>query len=487
MVGALANIRRISKGWAKRTLARALTLTSSQVEAIPASHFGLSVHDDHLHVGGVRLADLAASHGSPLHVVNAERLRDNARRYQASPPGRETGCEVYYSYKTNPIPGVLRLLHAAGVGAEVISPYELWLALDLGVPPDKIVYNGPAKSEASLRLAIELGIQLLNINHREELPVVIRLARELGRKPRVGLRVTTTGWAGQFGVSATDGAAISLYDEALRSGCLDVVGLHVHRGGMILSVDALEQYVDGVLAFVDELHSRLNLRLEVLDFGGSLGSPSVRGLSERELRLNRTFHRELEPPDPASALQIDGYVSWLLARIDTHFARRGERAPRIFVEPGRSMTSDTQLLLAKVLSLKTESERTHAILDVGINLAESCRSEYHQVLPLTQRQRGETRVYTLVGPICTPADCLRWAVRLPELEVGDTLAFMDAGAYFVPFSTSFSFPQPAIVMIDRGQVQTMRRAETFDDLVSYDLPPTGSEILGPNRQASAIA
>jgi diaminopimelate decarboxylase len=486
-VGQLRAIGRISKSWVKRALTQTLSPKSGQGKGIPAEHWGLSGSGGNLYLNGIGLGDLAAQHGSPLHVVNAERLRDNARRYQAAPQGRKTGCEVFYSYKTNPIPGVLRELHASGIGAEVISPYELWLALELGVSPDKIVYNGPAKSEASIRRAIGLGIQLLNINHPEELPVVARIARELGRKPRVGMRVTTSGWAGQFGVSATDGQAVSLYEEAMRAGCLDVVGLHVHRGGMIRSFEDLIQYVDGVLAFVDVLQSRLGLRLEILDLGGSLGSPSVRGLSERELRLNRTFFREIEPPDPKGTLHIDGYVTELLARIDTHYARSGEQAPRIFVEPGRSMTSDTQLLLAKVLSLKADRDRTHAILDVGINLAESCRSEYHQVLPLTQRQPGETRVYTLVGPICTPADCLRWAVRLPELRVGDTLAFMDAGAYFVPFSTSFSFPQPAVVMVDGGRVQALRRAETFDDLVSYDLRPDGDQGPGPNHEATATA
>jgi diaminopimelate decarboxylase len=74
-----------------------------------------------------------------------------------------------------------------------------------------------------------------------------------------------------------------------------------------------------------------------------------------------------------------------------------------------------------------------------------------------------------VGPICTPGDTLRWAVRLPELSVGDTLAIMDAGAYFVPFSTSFSFPRPGIVAVDEGQVRVLRRSETFEDLRALDL------------------
>jgi diaminopimelate decarboxylase len=204
-----------------------------------------------------------------------------------------------------------------------------------------------------------------------------------------------------------------------------------------------------------------------LDLGGSLGSRSVRGLSEHELRLNRTFFRELEPPEPTAALDIEGYVSLLRERVEQHYRAHHLASPRLFLEPGRALTSDAQLLLTRVLSIKAEGERAYVILDAGINLAESCRSEYHQILPLTAA-RTALRTYTLVGPICTPGDTLRWAARLPELAPGDELAIMDAGAYFVPFSTSFSFPQPAIVMVHGHEVTGLRRAETFDDLVSYD-------------------
>jgi diaminopimelate decarboxylase len=89
---------------------------------------------------------------------------------------------------------------------------------------------------------------------------------------------------------------------------------------------------------------------------------------------------------------------------------------------------------------------------------------------------GPTRTYTIVGPICSPVDTLYRAVRLPQLCPGDSLAIMDAGAYFVPFATSFSFPQPAIVMVDDGRCRLIRRAERFEDLVMLDdlaLPPTG--------------
>jgi len=151
---------------------------------------------------GVDLRSLLERYGSPLHVVDAAKLDANVAAFLQTPAGSERGCEVYYSYKTNPIPGVLRRMHAQGIGAEVISAYELWLALKLGVAPEDIVYNGPAKSEASLVQAIEQQIGLLNFNSRDEIAPFAALARRLGKRPRVGVRVAVPGgWAGQFGES----------------------------------------------------------------------------------------------------------------------------------------------------------------------------------------------------------------------------------------------------------------------------------------------
>lgn len=148
---------------------------------IQPSHWGL-VRDAQgaLRLGNVGLKELAQAAGAPLHVVSGSRLRDNAQRFLQVPAGAAAGCEVFYSYKTNPIPGMLAELHAAGVGAEVISHFELWLALKLGVPPRRIIYNGPAKSKESMRQAVALGIELLNLNHVEEIDAVATIASQMG-------------------------------------------------------------------------------------------------------------------------------------------------------------------------------------------------------------------------------------------------------------------------------------------------------------------
>jgi diaminopimelate decarboxylase len=469
------SVGRLSKQVVKRALQPWLGAPSTAGASIAPEIWGLQrTPSGALALDGQVLHDLGHQWGFPLHIVNATRLRQNADRFLQVPPASGSGCEVFYSYKTNPVPGVLSLIHARGIGAEVISHYELWLARQLGVPPERIVFNGPAKSRAAIREAVEAGIQLLNLNHREEIPVVSGVAQQVGRRVRVGIRVSVgQGWAAQFGVPLEGGQALAAYEEALRTPGLEVVGLHVHRGGMVRTREELQTFVQSVLAVVELLHQRLRLTLEVVNFGGSLGTPTVQPLSGKEVRLSRTFQRPPTPADPRAALSIEGYVAVLIAQVEEFFRTRGRPRPRVFIEPGRALTGDAQMLLASVLTLKEDARRTFAILDAGINLAESCRSEYHQLLSATHSDRGADRLYTVVGPICTPGDTLYWAAQMPALTPGDSVLIMDAGAYFVPFSTSFSFPQPAIVMIDDGRVTVLRRAEQFQDLVCSDRGPAG--------------
>ena len=112
--------------------------------------------------------------------------------------------------------------------------------------------------------------------------------------------------------------------------------------------------------------------------------------------------------------------------------------------------------------------RPYLMLDAGTNLAGAMRFESHRVVPVNRHGRSPSRRYALVGPLCSPGDVLAEAVSLPRLVAGDSLAILDAGAYFVPYQTNFSFPRPAIVMVERGRARLLRRAERFADLVAFD-------------------
>jgi diaminopimelate decarboxylase len=431
---------------------------------LPLATWGLTRNDaGSLALRGVDLADLLRTYGSPLHVVDSARLAENAADFTSDPR-----CETFFSYKTNPIRGVLERQHRMGIGAEVISPYELWLARQLGVTPQNTIYNGPAKTTESIREAIESDLGLINVNCREEIAVVANVARELRKKPRIGIRIVVPGgWSGQFGEPCDTGSAMRAFAAASAAKELDVVAIHAHVGGEIACKERLVTFVRDILAFTDQLRRELGLHIEILDFGGSLACPTVVRFDRWEVRLNQLFGCDLVPRPPESVLGIRDYVRTIASEVASHW--NAHERPRIFLEPGRAMTGNTQLLLCRVLSVREGTDIDYAVLDAGINVAEPVRNEYHQLAPVGARAGARRKLYRLTGPICTPMDVLYGAWELPELHVGDALAILDSGAYFVPFATSFSFPQPAIALVEDGEHRLLRRAERFEDLAGLDL------------------
>lgn len=437
---------------------------------------------------GVPLEGLLRRWGSPLHVVDGARLMANTHRFQARSPRASRACEVYYSYKTNPVRGVLKHIHDAGVGAEVISHYELWLALGLGVPARSVVYNGPAKSRASEELAVDRGVGLFNINSCGEIAPLAQVARNAGKRIRVGVRVVAPGClGGQLGERIDTGAALEAFREALRFPELEVVALHSHYNGEISSAPQLAAYFEALLAFTDTLRDALKLELEIIDVGGNLACPTVNSMSTVTRQLGITFGIEPVPRPPQSVLDIDAYVRQVQHTVEGHYHAQGRLAPRIFLEPGRALTGNAQLLLSRVVSVREPDDigMRWVVLDAGINVAEEVRGKQHQLFAVQEAPSAPRHTYRIAGPSCMLGDLLYPAWRLPLLSVGDALAVMDSGAYFIPYSTCFSNPRPAVVMLDENKETLLRRAETFDDLMALDQRTVmGSErptvrLLGP--------
>jgi diaminopimelate decarboxylase len=446
---------------------------------LPPSRWGLAVGPNGtLWSGAIDLERLARHEGTPLHVVLADLVDRNAIAAVEAAPAGEPRCEVFFSYKTNPVPGVLRRLHGHGIGAEVISPYELWLAFRLGVPPERIVYNGPAKSVESIRQAVRSGVRLVNANSASDAATIARVAAEERRVVQLGLRVVLPGmWGGQFGIDGGPDRVVAAVRAARAERFVDLAALHLHRGMTIRDRDAMAAYVGSALTFCDWLHAETGWHPRALDLGGSLASPTVAPIPPLQHRLNRALGTDLLPPDPADCLTLQDASRLAAAMTHEHFSGSGRDVPAIILEPGRALTGDTQLLLATVLDVKADGAPPHAILDTGMNVAEPVPSEYHQLFSVTAPDAVPTTSYRLAGPICTPADVLYNNWRLPPLEPGHVLAIMDTGAYFVPFSTTFSFPRPAIVLQDGDRVSPIWRRELFDDLVRCDVAEASPERI----------
>jgi diaminopimelate decarboxylase len=430
----------------------------------PLSTWGLRVGPSgSLFSGDIDLSALTAEHGTPFHLVTGDRLDANA----AAALGR--GADIFVSYKTNPVPEVLARLHRSGIGAEVISPYELWLAMRLGVPGDRLIYNGPAKSARSIRDAIHHGVLAINANSVSEASLIARIAADERRIVNLGLRLAVPGaWAGQFGIGSMS-AAVGAVRAALEHPWVSLVGVHAHRGSSIRTTAAMSEHLSSVTGLVGQLRAATGWSPSIIDVGGSLACPTTAPIPAREFRFNRALGTDLLPPDATATLSI-GAAAELAARIVGDEARAaGVDVPRVVLEPGRALMGDTQMLLTSVVDVNDGGSLPHAVVDAGINLAEPLPNEYHHLLSVSSPCSPATIGYRIAGPICTPADVIYNHWRLPPLTPGHVLAIMDTGAYFVAFSTTFSFPKPPILMQERQTVRVVRRRETFDDMTSFDV------------------
>ncbi len=452
--------------------------------ALPHSLWGAAVSQSGgLVIGGCECTALAEEFGTPLFVVDEARLAGNYRNFDRNLAAQGIEYEIYYSYKTNPVPGILRLLHDQGAGAEVISPYELWLAGELGVDAERIIYNGPNKSAEGLRTAVERNIKLVNINSFAEIATLSALAGRMGQRPRVGIRVTTRGgWSRQFGFSIQNGDAFRAMTELVHLDSCALEGVHVHLGSGLKSTAIYENAIAEIAVLMREVKERLGITIHYLDLGGGFGVPTVRSISGLETRLHHDFGQPLRPPQPEQTPTIAGFAAALARALKEHCARHGLELPVLLVEPGRALTSDAELLLTRVGDIKSAGKDEVALVDAGINLTRPLAWEYHEIFAANRLEQPRVRNYGIAGPICTPMDLYVKSKMLPRLEIGDLLAIMDAGAYFTSFSTDFSFPRPAIVVAAGGSARVIRERAAFADLTRLDDPAL---FAAPGKETSA--
>ena len=436
------------------------------------SHWDMKVTQGQLVIGNCTVKELSQTYRTPLFVVDEQSLRTQYQSFCRAFESSYPEVEVYYSYKTNPIPEVLHILHEEGAGAEVISPYELWLAMKLGVSPSHIIYNGVYKDAASLETAVKQDIRLINVDSFQEIERLADLARRMGKRPSVGVRVSTgIGWSSQFGLEIQSGEALKAYRHMVELDCFHICGIHTHLGTSILQVSEYRKASREIVKFLKTLKDELNLEIRDVDIGGGFGVPTVRSLWDIDRYMPYP-----SPPDVNKAPNFQEFSQEISETITHDCQHYGLAIPRLILEPGRIISSGSQTLLLSVAAIKKRPDGSQYIVaDGGLNLAYPLKWEYHEIFVANRMQEPYRETYTLVGPLCTPTDLLYQSKTLPAVSEGDILAVMDAGAYFISYMNSFSFPRPAIVLVSEGTHRLIRRAETYEELPSLDKILSGTK------------
>ncbi len=418
---------------------------------------------------GVNLVDLGSQFGTPLYVVSRARLERDYREFLGAFTALYPKVEIGCSYKTNPLPGVIKVMHEIGASAEVISHFELWLALRLGMPGERIIMNGPAKTDQALDLAVGNGVRLINVDNMDEIETIDRLAGKYGRKQDVGVRVVTSvGWSAQFGLRIGTGQALEAFRRMKAASNLVPCALHAHLGTGIHDANVYFTAVTEMLEFARRLREELGIEMRYLDFGGGFGVPTVRPISPTDRKLIENGF-QVNPPREGQAPTTAQYAQGIIERFAKYYDVTSADSPQIVFEPGRAMTSRAQCLLLSVLALKRGDRLSeYAILDGGKNITMPLGYEYHEAFVANRMNEASQQRYSMFGPLCHPGDVLFKHRNFPTLAKGDMVAIMDAGAYFVPNQMNFSNPRPPAVMVSGSDVRVIRERETFEDMVVLD-------------------
>ncbi len=415
-------------------------------------------------VDGVAIAALVERFGSPLFVTSEERLRANVRRLRQAFVSRGVDPIHGWSYKTNYNAALCSLLHQEGSWAEVVSRFEYEKARRLGVPGERILFNGPHKPRAILERALADGAHL-HVDHLDELATIEAIARQRRAPAAVALRLNfdtgfTEPWS-RFGFNLESGEAREAIARIKASPHLRLIGLHNHIGTFICDPRAYAAQVETLCALMQELEADGETRLAYLDIGGGLPSRNA---------LQRVY---LPPEQAVPALEdyAEAICTAFLAGT-AYRGERGEQRPRLILETGRAVIDDAQVLIASVVGRKPLPDGTPAvILDAGVNLLFTAFWYNHQVR-LAAPARGEPRATTLFGPLCMNIDVVRASVQLPPLAPGDRLVISPVGAYNNTQWLQFIEYRPAVVMVHQDrEVSVIRRAEDLDDICAPERLP----------------
>jgi len=421
----------------------------------------LTVQQGHLHIGGHDCISLAGQYGTPLYVTSEDRVCEQFLSYRKALSARYPKVQVLFAAKANGNLAVMRALARLGAGADIFSSGELTLALAAGMAPEKLLFNGSSKTPADLELAVEKGVKV-SVDSLDELHQLDAAARAAGTTAEIAFRVNpalevpthpkiATGLAtSKFGIPHREIPAA--YREALACSNILPVGIHCHIGSQILDVEPFARAAEVMVRLAKDL-TEMGVKLEFIDLGGGLGIP---------------YHHDTDPaptPEDYAAKVVPVFKAGVDACGIT---------PELWVEPGRSLTADSTILLTRVNSTKAAHKR-FANVDAGFNLLirPALYDAYHEVIVANKADRPLTTEYTVTGPICESGDILAPDRNLPQLEAGDIIAVLDAGAYGFAMSSQYnSRPRCPEVLVRGPDVALMRRGETVSDLTSaMEQPP----------------
>jgi diaminopimelate decarboxylase len=417
----------------------------------------------HLCIGVCDVVDLATEFGTPLYLFDEFTLRHKCREFKKEFSKYRPDTLVIYASKAFLNKALALIIKEEGLGLDVVSGGELYIAHSVNFPPDKIYFHGNNKTPEELKLALDWGIGRVVVDNFYELELLNELAKKRGIRQDILFRLTpgvdphthqytTTGTLdSKFGFPITTGQAEEAVSQAMSASNLNLLGFHFHLGSQIREIKPYELAIEIVLCFAQKVTAKYNFQASEFNIGGGFAVqytldsevPSVADYAQ-------TTSNKLN--DLTSTLKLDH--------------------SKLIVEPGRAIVGQAGIALYTVGAIKEiPSIRKYVCVDGGMsdNIRPALYGAKYEALVANTASEPEQNLVTIAGKLCESGDILARDINLASVSPGDVLAIPACGAYSLPMVSNYNgLPRPAIAMAREGEAHLIRRRESYQDLINRD-------------------
>lgn len=425
----------------------------------------LSVTDGVLHFAGQSTVALARQYGTPLYLMDEDRIRNRARVY------RDTLRECFgdkghaiYASKACAFKQMYAIMAEEEMEVDVVSCGEIASAYAAGFPMERVHFHSNNKTDADIIYALERGVGRFVVDHPEELAAIDAIAGQRGVVPSVILRITpgidchtyeavNTGKVdSKFGSAIVTGDAMRITEQALACEHVRLEGFHCHIGSQLFDSAVYIATVDVMVDFLKSVKDACGYEAEALDIGGGYG-----------VRYTAA--------DPV--IDIAENIRQVAARMRDKVAEAGITMPHVYMEPGRSIVADAGMTLYTVGAVKKiEGYKNYVSVDGGMtdNPRFALYGSEYTVLPAARMEAERDMIADVVGRCCESGDIIQPEVAMPaDMVRGDLVAVLTTGAYNYSMASNYNrIPRPPVVMLKGGDSYTAVRRETYEDIIGLD-------------------
>ncbi|ABD45270.1 diaminopimelate decarboxylase [Ehrlichia chaffeensis str. Heartland] len=401
-----------------------------------------------LSIENVNVLDIAKNVGTPVYCYSLNAIKNNYRQFQENLPNNSIVC---YAVKSNSNLSILSLLNSLGAGADVVSEGEIRRAIAAGISPNKIVFSGVGKTEQEINFALDNRILQFNVESIEELSLINTIACQKNIIAPVSIRINpninadtndkiTTGLkVNKFGIPE------ELLDQIFNKDFtwIKIIGISVHIGSQISNLHIFQNTIDKIKKII-KIFKQHNTQIIRVDLGGGLGIP---------YKSSDTFPT------------IQEYANLLKKNFENENYQ-------IICEPGRALVGNTGILLTKVLYRKYNQEKSHIILDAGMNdlIRPALYNAEHTIIPAISSTSTQLQPCDIVGPICESDDTFAHNYHIHNLQNGEIVAICTAGAYGSSMSSNYNsrllIPE---VMVNNSSYDIIRSRQTYEDMLKDEI------------------